>query len=337
MYIRILLRPLAVLYGFVVSVRNYLYDKQILKSHSVPVKTIGVGNIRAGGTGKTPHSAFLIQALRSAGYNPGFVSRGYGRKETGIHLVTPEDTAARSGDEPVMLARMLPHLPAAVSASRVEGVAFLLSEFPSLDSVVLDDVFQHRSIKTDCLILLLDYNDLINNSMRLIPEGLYRETPAAIHRADIVILTRSPENPDKERVRTLISSVKPGFDHLFYSKLRYNGYLSSGVYEPIIYKDETCILITGIARPEDLISEMERFWKKVIPVTRKDHYNYEMKDIEEIQGLLSANPGACLLTTAKDDVRLKTLGINCSVISIEPDVENKDKLINQILEISGLH
>src|SRR5690554_631429 len=145
--------PLMLIYRSVVTFRNFLYDSKILKSHEFGMPIISVGNISVGGSGKTPHTEFLIEMLQDE-YQVAVLSRGYKRKTRGFRLVEADDSFLLSGDEPLQIKQKFPNAIVAVCENRVKGISQLMSKFPDLKLIILDDAFQHRRVKPGLSILL---------------------------------------------------------------------------------------------------------------------------------------------------------------------------------------
>ena len=183
--LKLLLYPLSLLYGLVVSVRNKLYDFKLFKSREFDIPVISIGNITVGGTGKTPHTEYLIKLLKQ-NYRVAALSRGYKRKSQGFRLVDTSSMVEEVGDEPLQMKRKYPGVTISVCENRVQGVDALLEANPAPDVVVLDDAFQHRRITPGLNILLIDYNKPIKDDY-LLPLGRLRESKlqAKIGRAHV--------------------------------------------------------------------------------------------------------------------------------------------------------
>ena len=199
-----ILYPFAFLYSIVVSTRNIFFDIGILRSHRFPLWVISIGNLSAGGTGKSPHSEYiarLFEKLSRTTYENldlsfdkmGIISRGYGRVNKGFLLVNNSSNAREIGDEPMQLKKRLKDIYVGVDESRVRGIKILLSLNPQLRMMILDDGFQHRYVKPNLSILLTNYNDPFYNDTML-PAGLLREPKGGYKRAKIIIVTNTPLN-----------------------------------------------------------------------------------------------------------------------------------------------
>jgi tetraacyldisaccharide 4'-kinase len=180
--------PFSWLYGLGVRTRNALFQWAILKEQEFPLPVICIGNLTIGGTGKTPHTEYLIRLLN--GHRVAVLSRGYGRKTHGFILANDKSTAAEIGDEPFQIHQKFPQTSVAVDEKRVEGIHLLIKEV-NPDVILLDDAFQHRYVKAGLNILLTDYNRLITRDA-LLPAGKLREPVSGKNRAHLIIVTKCP-------------------------------------------------------------------------------------------------------------------------------------------------
>jgi len=218
--LNILLYPFSLLYGLVTFIRNLLYDYAIIKSHEFPIPMISVGNITAGGTGKTPHVEYLLRLLKDE-FNVAVLSRGYKRKTSHFILAGPESGVQDIGDEPVQIKQKFPDVHVAVDRKRVNGVEQLLTKIPDLDVVLLDDAFQHRRIKPGLSILLIDFNRPIMED-RLLPVGRLREKAYEKRRANIILVTKCPDRLKPIERRLIVKDLTLfAFQHLYFTRLGY--------------------------------------------------------------------------------------------------------------------
>src|SRR5690606_9030671 len=199
-YLRMLLLPFSLLYGLAIWIRNRLYDWGWLRSVAFDKSVIVVGNLAVGGTGKSPMTEYLIRLLSSHG-RVATLSRGYGRKTRGFMEVAPEDTAQRTGDEPLQFKRKFPDITVAVDEDRVDGVSRLIET--GHDIIVLDDAFQHRALRPGLAILLFDFHAM-GKPKWLLPAGDYRDAFGERRRADVMVVTKTPPGStatEKNRIR----------------------------------------------------------------------------------------------------------------------------------------
>jgi tetraacyldisaccharide 4'-kinase len=306
----LLLWPLSLLYGFGISIRNFCYENKILKSKEYDLPIISIGNLSVGGTGKTPHTEFLIRMLRDE-FSVAVLSRGYKRKTKGFRLVETEDTHYEAGDEPLQIKKKFPNSIVAVCESRTDGVDKLKVLYPELNLIVLDDAFQHRKISPGLSILLNNYNHPIAKDY-LLPLGMLRETRSASYRAHIVIYSKCPHNlkPIERRIMSKEIDIRP-FQHLFFSTLEYldlQPVFDNSETIPIDkLKDYNILALSGIARSKSFTDFLKSKYKTVKHLKFPDHYDFTLKDITKIEKtFFETNGQKIIITTEKDAIRLKS-------------------------------
>ena len=201
--ISLFLLPFSALYGIGVGLRNILFDIGFLKSRSFSLPVICVGNLTIGGTGKTPHTEYLINLLQEQ-YQVAVVSRGYKRKKKGFQIASAESTAKDIGDEPYQIKQKFPNIIVAVCAKRVKAIRLLLKkDNPTIpDVILLDDAYQHRYVKAGLNILITDYHRLIFND-HLLPAGHLREGFKGRDRAQIVIVSKCPPHISEQEEKAI--------------------------------------------------------------------------------------------------------------------------------------
>lgn len=308
--VKLLLWIVSKVYGLVVALRNRLYDLGILRSHSFSLPVICIGNITAGGTGKTPHVIYLAERLAS--HTPvAVLSRGYLRKSRGFRKVTNDSTTSGAGDEPVMMAQALPGAQVFVDRNRANGIREILRSFPDTGTVILDDGFQHRAVKAGMYILLTDWNRLMTRD-RLLPLGMLREPVRAAKRADAVIVTKTPVTAsaaEREEVRRELLAAGAG-NAIFFTTMAY-GRLSHlfGDAPGEIKRTTSVLLVTGIASPAPLKEYLEGLAASVTHLSFPDHHSFTSSDIGKISTAFDAIKGhdKLIVTTSKDGVRLKEI------------------------------
>lgn len=312
--LRILAFPFSILYGLILLVRNKFYDWGIFKSIRFDVPVISVGNLSVGGTGKTPHIEYLIRLL-IADYQIATLSRGYGRKTQGFILSDSSSSASDIGDEPLQFKHKNPGLPVAVDEKRVNGVQQLLRLFPSLQTILLDDAFQHRAIQPGLSIVLTDFSKPYFED-HVVPSGTLREFRSGIKRADIIIITKCPQVLlPIERAR-LEKAVRPApYQRLYFSYISYGEFIpfqqaKISPFSKAYYfeRNYSIVLLTGIANTQPLEYYLKDKAKMVIPVKFPDHHSFTVADIENVRKIFDniATANKILLTTEKDAMRLKT-------------------------------
>lgn len=308
------LAPFSFLYGVGVKLRNQLFDWKILPSVHYPVPVICIGNLAVGGTGKTPHTEYLIRLLKDQ-YKIAVLSRGYKRKSTGFVLADAHSTSLEIGDEPFQMKHKFPDILVAVDANRRRGIRLLL-ELPAglkPDVILLDDAFQHRYVLPSFSIVLTDYHRLFYRD-KLLPQGLLREPVEGIRRADMVIVTKCEEELKPIDARIIEENMKlRAHQALHFTKIVY------GEMEPVflstfskrmrarIGKEDEILLLSGIASPAPFIKEAEKYSDHVIPVTFPDHHAFTKTDFKKLQEIFERMPvnRRWILTTEKDAARLK--------------------------------
>lgn len=300
-FLRKLLFPFSVLYGFVTSVRNFLYDKGVFKSYSFDIPIIAVGNLSVGGTGKTPQIEYLIRLL-SDKYRIATLSRGYKRKSKGFVLADSSSNADILGDEPFQFHQKFPEIQVAVDANRVNGIAQLLSQTNKPDLILLDDAFQHRKVKAGFYIMLTAYADLYCDDL-ILPAGNLRESRSGVERADIVVVTKCPENLTRAGQNEIRSRLKLNSkQQLFFTYIAYDSFVYSEDQKISVNEIATVdkLLLAGIAKPETFFAYLQAAKKSTLVFP--DHHNFTQQDLETIK---EKAKGSLIVTTEKDFVRLK--------------------------------
>ncbi len=303
--------PLSWLYGGITAARNWLFETGVLKSKAYPVPVIGVGNITVGGTGKTPHVEYLIRLL-SQHYRVAVLSRGYRRKTSGYLLANAETHMQDIGDEPWQVKQKFPDVYVAVDSNRRRGIERLLNDPETRDVqvILLDDAFQHRYVQPGQNILLIDYHRMITDDT-LLPAGRLRESAKGKRRANLVITTKCPMGmtPMDFRVVQQALDLRP-FQQLFFSTFRYGDLqgLFNGRTRPLrqLEPEEHVMLLTGIASPEQMMMDLRRFTRHIVPVSFPDHHFFSAADAQRIEDeLRKISPPRLIITTEKDATRLR--------------------------------
>lgn len=306
--IRYVLFPLALVYGLIVSFRNFLFNQNVLKSSEFDVKTILVGNLSAGGTGKTPHVEYLVRLLQPK-YKLGTLSRGYGRKTHGFITADSTSSAKEIGDEPMQFKQKFNQLMVNVDSKRVNGIMEIMgSEFPP-DVILMDDAYQHRSIKAGFSILLTDFNSPFHKDFML-PTGNLREFPIGKKRADVIVVTKCPENLSDREQNGFIEKLKPlAHQSVFFSKIQYGTIKSIwGQKSKDVSNNTSLLLVTGIANPSPLSNFLTKKYSLERHLNYPDHHTFTDKNIQDIIsafGEISAEQ-KIIITTEKDAMRLRS-------------------------------
>ena len=300
------LLPLSWLYGFIVSLRNELFNLGILKERTFKIPIISVGNITVGGSGKTPHVEYLIRLLHND-VKVGVLSRGYKRKSHGYILANDSSTMRDLGDEPFQMKQKFSNIYVAVDKNRCNGIEHLTQDQKSsdVDVILLDDAFQHRYVKPGLNILLVDYHRLIIYD-RLLPAGRLREHLSGKQRADIVIITKCPKDlkPMEFRILTKAMDLFP-YQKLFFSTIDYDVPYALFSDATTSLSKQNILLLTGIASPEQMENDMKNKCRSVTSLAFDDHHLFTLKDAERINDAFAALPlPKIILTTEKDSTRL---------------------------------
>lgn len=305
--IRFILLPISLIYALVIIIRNKLYDWKILASTKFDLPIISIGNITVGGTGKTPHIAYLISLLKEK-YKIAVLSRGYGRLTKGFKLVDEHSTATIVGDEPFMLKQKYADILVAVDESRVNGITSLREKDPTIQAILLDDAFQHRAVKVGLSIVLVDYNQPIFNDF-LLPAGRLRETKSGLARADIIIVSKTPSILEKEKKEEFERKLNlQAHQKLFFSYLEYGNLISldHSTFAISTCKEYDCLLLTGIANAQPLKDYISTHFNSIKHLAYRDHYSYSLTDVKAIKKQWEhlKTEKKLLLTTEKDFVKL---------------------------------
>ena len=316
------LMPLSWLYGLGVSIRNLMFDFGILKSKKFDIPVINVGNITVGGTGKTPHTEYLIRLL-SEKYHVAVLSRGYKRESEGYVLATAKTPMKEIGDEPYQMKHKFPKIHMAVDKNRCHGIEQLMKSDlqPPTDVILLDDAYQHRYVQAGINILLMDYHRLIYFD-KLLPAGRLREPISGRMRADIVIITKCPRYITPMDCRGIVQSLNlERWQKVFFTTYKYPNKLED--------LGENPLLVTGIASPEQIEYDLRKLIPTFEMMSFPDHHNFTEQDIENIRKKAA---GRTIITTEKDATRLHGLK-SVKVIPIEVEfLDNKAKEFDQVIE-----
>jgi tetraacyldisaccharide 4'-kinase len=304
--LRILLFPLSILYGLAVWIRNRLFDGNVLKSSSFNLPVICVGNLSAGGTGKSPMVELLIRLLKNR-WQVAVLSRGYKRKTKGYALAHEKTTALEIGDEPMLFHIKFPDVTIAVGEERLVAIPQLLHDRPRTGAIILDDAFQHRSVKAGFNILLTDYSNLFTRDWFL-PTGDLRDEKGSYRRAQVLIVTKCPPDLAETEKDAIRKEIKPlPHQQLFFTSIRYGlpYHIISRRPMPLQQSMEV-LLVTGIANPAPLKHYLQDAVAAYYEISYRDHHIYSIDDWKEIKKRYESITAGkkIILTTEKDAVRL---------------------------------
>jgi tetraacyldisaccharide 4'-kinase len=288
------LNSFSAIYGVVVGARNALYDRRILRARTMQGAVISIGNLSAGGSGKTPFVVLLGELLKTRGMKFDVLSRGYGRKSRGVLLVDPAGQPAEFGDEPLLIARKL-QMPVIVGENRYEAGRFAESRFgPQLH--LLDDGFQHRALAREFDLVLVTPPDAKD---RLIPAGRLREPLNSLRRADAVVLASGAAVASFPVQGKLIWRVRRGIAP------------QNVPPRPVVF--------CGIARPQQFTLQLRA--ANIEPAAEafyRDHHAYTEQDIRELLALRQKSEAGGFVTTEKDAVNLGSYLSALEPLSVVP-------------------
>ncbi|WP_114940050.1 tetraacyldisaccharide 4'-kinase [Mucilaginibacter endophyticus] len=303
-FLRWLLIPFSLIYGLIVGIRNWCYNRGIFKSIGFDMPVIVVGNLDVGGAGKSPMTEYLIRLLKNS-YKIATLSRGYGRTTKGFLMATAESKASDIGDEPAQFKHKFPDIDVAVCEKRVSGVEQLKDNH---DVIILDDAYQHRALDPGMSILLFDYSR-VNEPHFLLPAGNLRESFGGRKRADVIIISKCPASLTDLDQGRVIKRIKP-YPHqsLFFTNINY---LPAQTLDGVtvnngIDNQTTVFLLTGIANPKPLLAHLKKQTQLVIHHNYPDHHRFSLKNISKLADDFSAcsSQKKVIITTEKDAQRL---------------------------------
>lgn len=338
------LLPFSGLYWIGTSVRNLFYNIGMMRSTSFNIPIINVGNLSVGGTGKSPHIMYLIDLLKDEKLTA-TLSRGYGRKTKGFLIANYSSKVYDIGDEPMQFfQRFKNRILIAVCEERVFGAHKLIDHYKS-KVILLDDAYQHRAIKAGFNIMLTDFNNPYYKDF-LLPAGDLRESGSGVRRADIVIVTKCPDRISEEKHKEISKRIKlKSHQQLFFSKIVYDNKLIGRLddVEKSTWKNLNVILVTGIAKTDDLVKFAEENFANVLHLEYPDHHNFSQSEIEYIYKRYEDTEGRkrfdkIIMTTEKDFMRLMEESMikdDLYYIPIRIEINDKEKFNQTILEYVG--
>jgi len=341
-FFQILLFPFAIIYDIITRFRNHLFDIGYMKSMKFDVPVVSVGNIIAGGSGKTPMVEYLINLL-SREHHVCTLSRGYGRRTRGFRLVNENDSALTVGDEPLQIfQKFQPKIQVAVGEERVTAVPEILFYKPETNLIILDDAFQHRYVTPHFSILLTEYSRPFYTDF-VLPSGLLREARKGAKRADLIVVTKCPDTLEKKEAKAIAGKVHKYAKgkNVFFSGIEYGDLISFSGKE--IRKTNQLILVSGIGNPQPFQAYLNKNFELIDSIRFPDHYKFRESDVQKIIDMArSFKNKISVVTTEKDFVRLKPFqkmisesGIDFCYIPIECDFlfeKNKfDKMVSDAI------
>lgn len=338
-YWQLLMSPFSILYKWVMQLRNHLYDIEHKAVFRFDTKVISVGNLSMGGTGKTPFVEYILRFLIQKGYSNcvATLSRGYGRKSKGFRIANEKDSPKTIGDEPFQIYQKFKNeAVVSVGEDRVLAIPSIINEYPENKVILLDDAFQHRSVKPNFSVLLTDYNALFYEDY-VLPSGTLRESRIGAKRADVIIVTKCPINLAKAEQNKIKLHIKKYTDKpIFFTSVKYKMTVAKAAGRDII-------LVTGIAQSQRFKEHLTKEGFKIVKhFDFSDHHNFTLKEIEEIEKMANALDSD-IMTTEKDWVRItsmpelsKAFQAKLFYIPIMVQFLDEEKTFHQILEDSIL-
>ncbi len=315
-----------------------MYDAKFFTSIEFSVPVITVGNLSTGGTGKTPHVEYLIRLLQYQ-YTVATMSRGYKRHTQGFLIADGQSNALRIGDEPMQYHMKYPELVVSVAEERMIGIPALLQRRPDIDVILLDDAYQHRSVKAGLTILITDYSRPFYTD-HILPFGSLRESRTAYKRANVIIVSKCPLDLNAAQAKAIEEKINPQpHQQVFFTGIHYDRPYNFITGEDVNLTGKSIILVCGIARPEPLLAYLQQSAADVHTLTYQDHHYFVSADLEEIKAAYE-NKNATnkiIVTTEKDAARLhlhynklKDWDITIAVVPIAVAV-----LFNKTLEFNA--
>lgn len=300
-FFQYLLFPFSLLYGLVTSIRNYLFDIGYKTSFEFQTNVIGIGNLSVGGTGKTPMVEYVIRLLKDKKIVT--LSRGYGRKTKGFRIANENDNAKLIGDEPYQFYRKFPNIEVTVGEERAMAIPEILAQIdPEL--IVMDDSFQHRYVKPSLNIMLTDYNKPFFNDF-VLPQGRLRESRKGAKRADIIVVTKSPNDLSSTEVDEFKGQIqKYSSAPIFFASIEY--------HKPVAVNADSAkplsnvLLFSGLANNQPFTEYISERYNLLDDIYFSDHHNYTARDLNIIEDRFRqlGVEDKCIITTEKDYVKL---------------------------------
>lgn len=308
--LRLLLFPFSLLYGLGVILRNLAYDTGILKSEKFDRTVISIGNLSAGGSGKSPMTEYLVRLLKE-NYRTATLSRGYGRNSSGFLLVDAGDMSTQTGDEPLQFKKKFTDITVAVCEDRIEGIKRLEKNH---DMIILDDAFQHRAVKPALSILLFEYASFFQFQC-LLPTGNLREPMSGIKRARLIVISKCPRDIRPEEKQAISRKLNLNDQQtLFFSYLKYGNLMPLNENKPVralnsLNMNSQIVLLTGIANAGSLLTELHLRTAQIIHHQYPDHHKFSLKNIIKlVETFNELSAGDNLIITTEKDVQRLDLG-----------------------------
>lgn len=316
------------MYAWLMSLRNYLFTKQIIKSYELHIPVISIGNISVGGTGKTPHVDLLLKQLVKK-YKPAVVSRAYKAQAQSIQKVdlNKKSAALYYGDEPCLLQQKNPEAKVFVGPQKYQTAQWVEKNYQDVNVLVVDDGFQHRKLKRNLDIVLLD-TSVPKEHYRLLPWGRLREDLVSLQRADVIILTKT-EMASKETLKFLLEKI-PSDKMIFKSWIEASKFVFQSVKKEWMevkqLNAKKAFYFCALAQPQSFIELMQKDYGMEVVGGKAfpDHYAYQEEDLQHIQQAFSQSRADILMTTEKDFIKLPA-HFSCWVVPIKIKLDREEK------------
>ena len=341
----ITLTPLSGLYSVVMKARRALYQRGLFHTHKAGAPVISVGNITTGGTGKTPLVEWIARALAQQQKRVCILTRGYGRQHPQSRVLVSNGSeifsdAHEAGDEPLLLAEKLRGKAAVICDADRVAAARWATEKLGADLFILDDGFQHLRLARDCNIVAIDATNPWGNR-RLLPAGNLRESPRQLARTDCIVITRADEVTQTDALKSEVDRLSKGRP-VFLSRMRIDGLRKlSNLNEGVAVKNQKSVPVAafcGVGNPESFFAQLRRDGYKLCH-TRvfPDHHYYSQEELNALISQSSQRGAHALLTTAKDEVKLRSLKFEmpCYAVDVAIEIEGESKFLALIDKAIG--
>jgi len=324
--------PLAALYGAGVATRNALYALGVLRTHRVKLPVVSVGNLSAGGTGKTPFVVLLVENLSRRGVRVAVVARGYGRKGTGTVVVGDDPDARRTGDEPAMIARRM-RATVVVDDSKLTAAQWVAGQGLA-DVIVVDDGFQHRALYRDLDIVLLTQEEVRRGGC-LLPAGYRREPLAALKRAHLVAVTGCADLGEFRQASSKLAWLDPV--PVVGATLAVESVLDASTQRPLELSGRRVLALSGIGNPPSFERTLQSLGAIVVGHQAfPDHHWFARTDLEKAGAVARSLGAEHVVTTEKDLVRISplagTLAVPLAVVRVRHEIVSGTEILDEHLE-----
>lgn len=342
-YWKMIFWPFSLLYGIFIQARNFAFEKNMGLVKQLPVKVISVGNITVGGTGKTPLVEMLASYLNHDGYRVAILSRGYHRKKTKNVVTIISDgqsiltDAKQAGDEPHLLAKNLchVHVPVIVCRNRIKAGLVAIEQL-GCNLLILDDGFQHRKMKRDLDIVVVDATNPWGNG-GLLPAGPLREPLRNLSRSDAIILSHTGEAKEIEKL--VIQIVGLCKTPIWYANHKPTQWISLGntKTQPLCFLEKKCVIaFCGIGNPDSFRRILKSIGVQIIDFFQfRDHHWYSTRELEKMFALAESRGAVALVTTEKDRMRIPvpcSLKIPIYILKIKMELQDNQEALKTLLK-----